>query len=257
MSNLLWKRKPPAAHAREARPPTRFDRSRRNALIVIVLMAMALVLSGVVGLAAQSGRRNAPLTPRYIDIWAVYPDGSLRFVTIFHPPEGWSEPLVEVAGPLVATEEDILSMEAFGGAVVSQEVLPGPGQDSALLYPRLRLGREPNAGGAPYGVDVHTQHPPYLSADPLIPGADLLALGVKDGQGYFRQVIVAVALPRDATVNPFSDLQPYREARIGGWQVYYFDTTEAQASDAIRVSFRLPDAVTLPDLDYWQIEQGR
>ncbi len=255
MSHLLKRKRVTAP--REARPPTRFDRSRRNTLIVIVLAAVALVLSGVAGLAVQSGRRNAPLTPRYIDIWAVYPDGSLRFVTIFHPPEEGAEPLVEVAGPLVAAEEDILNLEAFGGEVVSQEILPGPGQDSALLYPRLRLGREPDAGGVPYGVDVHTQRSPYLSADPLLPGADLLALGVKDGQGYFRQVIVAVALPRGTTVNPFSALQPYREVRIGGWQVYYFDTTEAQATDAIRVSFHLPHGATSPDLDYWRIEQER
>lgn len=253
MSDLLKRR----SAAREERPPTRFDRSRRNVLIAIALLAVALVLSGVAGLAAQAGRRNTPATPRYIDIWAVYPDASLRAVTIFHPPQDFSEALVEVAGPLVASEEDILSSEAFGGEVAAQELLPGPGQDSHLLYPRLTLARAPEADGAPYGVDVRTRRSPYLIPDPLLPNALMLALGVKSGQGYFRQVVVAVALPLGTTAVTFSDMQPYREAKIGGWQVYYFDTTEAQATDAIRVSFRLPEGDAPPDLDYWRVEQER
>ncbi len=225
-------------------------------LIVIALAVVALVLSGVAGLATQAGRRNTPTMPRYIDIWAVYPDASLRAVSIFYPPRDFSAALVEVAGPLVASEEDILSSKVFGGEVATQEMLPGPGQDSHLLYPRFTLARAPDADGAPYGVDVHTRRSPYLTSDPLLPEALMLALGVKNGQGYFRQVIVAVALPTTTTATS-SGLQPYREVEVGGWRVYYFDTTEAQTTDAIRLSFRLPDGTMPPDLDYWQIDRER
>ncbi len=241
---------------------TRFDHTRRNILIGIVLVVVALLSTGVAGLIVAQGnrsQRNTTDIPRYIDMWAVYPDDTIRFMTIFHPEDNAADTLVEVAGPLVPTATDIQSQQVFGGEMANNEVLPGPGQDSAYVYPRFTIQRSP--GTDPYGADVLASNAPYIIPDTFDPNARGLALGANP-QTYYKQVIVAVALPDDATVTippnatatGAAALEPYRTTHIGGWQVYYFDTTSLPAASAIHLTYKMQSQTAPPDLDYWQVD---
>ena len=82
-------------------------------LVAVVLVAGLLIamLTGVIGGGGE--RRNTGSTPRYIDIWAVYPDGSIRFAVRFHPGES-AGGIVDVAGPLVLSDEQVISAEVIG-----------------------------------------------------------------------------------------------------------------------------------------------
>ena len=56
------------------------------------------------------------------------------------------------------------------------------------------------------------------------------------------QVVVAVALPREAEVVSASsapDMESYRYAVVSGWQVYYFDVTNATGQEAIRLTYKM------------------
>src|SRR5690606_41292749 len=102
------------------------------------------------------------------DIWAVYPDGSIRFAVRFHPGES-AGGIVDVAGPLVLSDEQVISAEVIGDdELVELAYLPGPGQDSAFVYPQFRLAREAG-GGSVFGAGVPDRSPAYHSGDPVTP----------------------------------------------------------------------------------------
>ncbi len=241
------------ARGRRSQP----DTTRRTILIIILLLVVViggLTVASLTGAFQGGVRLNTAATPRNIDVWAVYPDDTLRFVTLFHPLPG-AGTSVDVAGPLVQSEENVLSAEVIGeGELLSTEFLPGPGQDSIFVYPQYTISREPQ-DESPYGVDVLTDQPPYLAADPVLPTQRVLSLGTAP-HPYYAQVVVAVALPAGTQVVAIDGLQPYRETRVRGWDLYYFDITTAAADDAIGVTY-IPAAGQPPELDIERIEQQR
>lgn len=233
---------------------------RRNILIgilVIIVLAGAASIAAATGLfGSGSNRRNTGAVPRYIDIWAVYPDDTVRFVTIFHPLIAEDDLIVEVAGPLATSEDDVLNTGIVGeGALADLTYESGPEADSAYVYPLFQLAR--TAGSeAEYGIDVEAQNVPYLSTDPLGTGDRTISLGIKT-QDYYEQVIVAVALPAGTSVTETPDLQPYRQATVGGWDVYYFDTTSATTQDVIRLTYTPVDRSVDRSLNYERIDAQR
>jgi hypothetical protein len=221
------------------------DRTTRTVLIAVALVVIAVTLAGVAGVRWQedaAARRNTDATPRYIDIWALYPDDEVRFVSRFHQALLANEE-VQVVGPLVSSADVIQSAEALGGTIASTETLPGTEHDSNLVYNLYTLTRD--AGEAPYGIDVRSTQSPYVTVSPDNPEERIFSIGTVP-QDYYAQVVVAVALPADAEVvnsTPAAgEMESYRFATVAGWRVYYFDVTDASGAEAIRLTYRLPDS---------------
>jgi hypothetical protein len=235
---------------------TRFDRTRRNVLIGIVLAVVLIGTGSVAGLVAFGGtgaRRGTNATPRVIDVWAVYPDETLRYVEIIHlaPVAEGTEEAVDVAGPLVNTKDDVTSLESFGGEVEEAVYAVGPGEDSERVYPLVTI--RPDGSGM-YGLDVISEHSPYIAPNSATGEGLILSLGTQQ-QSYYEQFIVAVALPPGANVTNVPNFEPYREARVGGWWVYYFDTTNVTGEEVIRLHYDLAGAgAAPPELDPWRID---
>lgn len=255
--------------SRYNRRRTRFDRSRPNLfmgmsialVVVIVLGVVVLILSNtnprlMMRLAGGGPHHNEDVIPRNIDVWMVYPDDVLRFVTIFRPDDNLAtlppDETVTVAGPLMYGEEYLIDAEPFGGEVQSVELMSGLGQDEDLRYQLYTLSR--SLGDGPYGLDSRITGAPYIQ---LVEGSYQIGFGIRP-QSYYMQVIVAVAFPRGVRVGEMDALQPYRIARIGDWEVYYFDVTVAALGSMIRIRYTMPEEITPPaDLDYWQVEAER
>ncbi len=239
---------------------TRFNRRDQTLLWGLIGLAAAAILGAVVAILVTRpapDQRNFNVVPRSLDLWSVYSDGRVRFVTLFYPDESTvaeGQPQqVTAAGPLVWAAGDVLSSRVIGGSQQHVELHPGPGQDADKLYQLFNLERQ--AGSGPYGVDVVTTRSPYLTD--MGNGTSVLSLGAEPQQVY-AQVIVAVALPRDTdpVVQGEPSLQPYRQARIGDWLVYYFDTTQVAAGDAIRVEYT-PGSLFPDSLDPGAVDRRR
>jgi hypothetical protein len=256
---------------------TRFDRSERTIILGAVgaVVLVALVLIGVYFLTQQGASSRAFDTPpRNLDFWAIYPNGQVRFATLYYPddsqlPTEEDDESVTAAGPLVPSESAILSTTIIGGEEELIEVLPGPGENSILVYPLATLKR---TIGEPYGIDVLTNSSPYLTnastiADvyqetPLPPDAKILSLGIGEVGAGYRQVVVAVALPRGSRVLSTGNVEDgevmdYRHINIGDWTVYYFETTNAVITDAIRIQFVLSKNSPDEDLDIMEVDRRR
>lgn len=220
----------------------------RTVLIAVALLVVMVGVGGVAGARLSDDlatRRNLDETPRYIDLWALYPGDEVRFVSRFHPAQIGNE-AVEVVGPLVPSAGAVLSADPIGGQIISTETLEGPGHDAALVYNLYTLSR--GSGGDVYGIDVRSSASPYITADPAAPDQRIFSIGTVT-QDYYAQVVVAVALPTDAEVvsAPSSpDMESYRYAVVGGWQVYYFDVTSATGQEAIRLTYRMPSGEPSP-----------
>lgn len=254
---------------READPPpgerrrTRFDHTRRNTFIVLAVIAGVIVVSAVAAFGVDQAqiapRRNTAVTPRNTDIWAVYPDDTLRHVTLFYQVRSAEDtaPLL-VPGPLLAAEDDMLEEMPIGGEIASSELQSGPAQNAEQSFIMYTIDPAPGVleGQEAYGVNVRTQDAPYIV--PAVDGeGQLIQLGTDPDSGY-AQVIVAVALPSSAQVTDVPDMQAYRQVRIGDWQVYYFDATAPEEGDVIRVQYTFPeDAPEPPVLDYAAIDRRR
>lgn len=245
---------------------TRFDRTRQTviyviggllALILVLLLAFLILISASprAALIIQSAAagRAFDVPRRNIDVWAVYPDDSVRFATLFYPDVGGTIPeQVDVAGPLVYQPDDILDSEVLGGELLDTELLSGPGDDSIYVYQKFDLIREGDE--EPYGAVVKVKNPPYLSVEE---DSKSIGLGTTE-QTYYQQVIVAVAFPKGTTVVEFPDMQPYRRKVIVGWVVFYFDTTAPEPGDAITVNYRSGASVEAPpDLDPYLVDVMR
>jgi hypothetical protein len=265
-----WKREekttPRRRSARGSHP--RFDRARRNIILVGLLLIVVMLAAGFMSIRSARNenvaeRRNFSLRPRSIDIWTVYPDGSLRFVKLIYsarPARGQEvSPQVRVAGPLVAAQEEVTERWVIGGTSEGIKLYAGPGDDSNLVYEQFTLTR--NSSTKPYGVDVTSRTSPYISRNETT-GDTILSLGTQ-AQTLFQQVIVAVALPSQAEIsaigNPAAanNLEPYRQINVGDWQVMYFDTTRVTGTEAIHVYYRLLVSTERPKLNYLKIDRRR
>jgi hypothetical protein len=255
---------------------TRFDRSERTiiftALGAVVLVAVVLIAVFLWTQQAATSRAMNNTPPRNFDFWAIYPNGQVRFATLYYVDDsilGTSESGTETAtaaGPLAPSESAILESKVIGGTKTSIEIKPGPGENSNLVYPLATLER---IIGQPYGIDVLTNSSPYLTsaaevmaldpqATPLPTGAKIMSLGIGEVGADYRQVVVAIALPRGSRIistgsEENHEIVPYRNVNIGGWTVYYFETTNGGFEDAIRIQFilnpRTPDELDVLEVD--------
>jgi len=225
----------------EQPPRRRGGSTTRTVLIAVALLVVMVGLGGVAGLNLSDSlatRRNVEETPRYIDLWALYPGDEVRFVSRFHPALLVNE-AVEVVGPLVPSAGAVLSADPIGGEIATTETLEGPGHDSALVYNLYTLNRA--SGSDVYGIDVRSSASPYVTVDSASPDQRIFSIGTVP-QDYYVQVVVAVALPKDAEVvsaPSAPDMESYRYAVVSGWQVYYFDVTDATGQEAIRLTYKL------------------
>lgn len=228
----------------------RIEYRRRN-LIFVVAIAVMLLLGSFVGLTtinpeATGYRLNEAEPPRNTDVWVIYPDDSARFMTLFYEAEGNSGDamLVDVAGPLVASEGTILEENVLGGELINVDIYSAEGfineDNTTVVYPLYQLQRTSN--NAPYGVDVLAAESPYVAADPSGTNSrDRIVTMGAPPQTTFTQSIVAVAVPYDSeNIVQQGTLTPYREVTIRGWRVLYYDVTETVETDSIRIAFRVP-----------------
>lgn len=244
-------------------PRTRFDNRRRNLIIagvaVLLLLALAIpIFSGSEAFSTDSSsgtRRNQNVFPRNTDIWYVYPDNSVRFVTLFYPTfDADSGPtVVSAAGPLINAEEDVVEDTPIGGELISRELLPRPDEATEQLYHLYTIDHTPKRG-QPYGVDVTALNSPYVT--PLLDEDIHAAIFGAGPQEAFRQVIVVVALPLESEIISFRDLQPYQEKQIGDWQLYYFDTTSLITSGLIYIEY-VPGTEVPKDLAPARVDRAR
>lgn len=206
---------------------TRFDRTSTIIIGVAVGAIVAIAIALVAFILISEGSANSrvtDVTPRNLDLWAIYPGGRVRFATLFHP--GRQDPEGQVAGPLVLSLENITDRDAIGGEVGDAEVRPGPGEDSQYVYELLTILRDGESEF--YGIDVMSRLPPYLVYNPSSPTRGSISLGISPTDAeLYEQKIVAVAFPRGTQIVDVPELKFYRQARIGRWQVYYFDSKEA------------------------------
>lgn len=244
---------------------TRYDRRGRNLLLLGAVVFTIVLIIAIVLIALNApapGQRAFDVRPRSLDIWSVYPNGQVRFVTLFYPdPEGSTESSgssVQMAGPLVTSADNILATSVMGGAESGMELQAGPSGDEAYFFPMFTIERE--IGPEMYGIDVMTTESPYLSS--TAGGPSMISLGIEI-QNVYTQVIVAVAVPRDAEVIPIEDASltyypSYRHTNVGEWQVYYFDTTQATSADPNAIRLQFTPGVFMPDdLDPAQVDRRR
>lgn len=272
---------------RRSQQRTRFDDSGRRTVIYAVIGVLVLLL--LVGGAIIYGSQHADFAltlqlggisrakddlPRNFRLWAVQPDGRLRYATAFFPPRS-NAPASEVdtvAGPLVDHAEDMEQVYYFGALNITSKVQNGANNDSSRFYKLFWVEHDPSV--AAYGIDMTTKSPPYIAVDSADKAGKkkFIAMGAPQ-QAYYSQVIVAVALPPGATVsdvayklalpgdtpNTEALLAPYRRAAINGWTVYYFDQTALTAPMTVRILYTPPSDPTkpAPELNLWETDRQR
>ncbi len=239
---------------------TRYDKSRRNTLIAIIAIAVIVIGGALFSFirsqrqdaeAVGALRRNQDVRPRNTDMWFIYPDNSVRFVALFYPAD--EQALYSVAGPLLTSAESVVAQEPLNATFSTNEILESPGEDDDLVFSLYELNYTGN-GDDPYGINVLTTDSAYLSEANF---GQLLLLG-NNAQTQFQQVVVAVGFPTgtEVTVRDLS-LTPYRERKVQDWDVYYFDTGAAAASDAIRLEFFNESSETPREPDIERIDRQR
>jgi hypothetical protein len=265
-------------------PRTRFDDTRRKtlvglliALVALIVLATALVVIGSrspdLGLTLQLGgfSRSKDVQPRNFRLWAIQPDGKLRFVTVFYPARG-NAPASEVftvAGPLVNNPQDTEQTRYFGALNINSQIQNGQGNDSTRFYRLFWVEHDPSV--AAYGVDIVTQNPPYVSLDSKDIKMRNIAMGAPQ-QTYYAQVIVAIAFPPGAIISdvayalpdvpagaaPETLLKPYRRLTISGWTVYFYDQTLLVLAGTVRIRYSPPaNPKPAPELSIWDTDARR
>jgi hypothetical protein len=239
--------------------------SRILVLLVSLLAAIAILVIGGLMLAAnlpdfllilQGGgpSQQMAVAPRNIDVWLVYPDSQMRFMTLFYPGATLSEDATQVAGPLANKQDDLLNEEAIGATSFTRSIAPGPGNDASRIYGLYTLTRDPAIDF--YGINVLEAAAPYISTDLADPTLKVVGLGAEP-QTFYLQKIVAVGfapgtqikdlfytLSTPATAAKPVVLKPYRRASINGWLLYYFDTTALPVHSVIQIRY-LPSSQPL------------
>lgn len=271
------------ASRRKSQPRTRFDDTRRRMIIaipigVVVIATIAAVLmlmadrdpNFALGMQLGGFSRAQNVQPRNFRLWAVLPDGRLRYATLFFPASA-NAPASEVltiAGPLVNSPDDIVETRYFGALNIRSEIQSGTGGDKSRFYRAFWVEHDPKSGS--YGVDVVTQKSPYISKDTADKSGKMsyIAMGAPP-QAYYTQVIVAVAFPPGTTIGnlmlpvattgntPEALMRPYRRTEVDGWTVLYFDQTSLPTTETVRVQFMPTTSKTAPDLSLWNADKAR
>lgn len=219
--------------------------------------------------------RAVEVVPRNFDLWAINPDGTVRFATLYYPDDSIEEErrteVVNVSGVLVRSGNDVVESSVIGGADPAIDIMPGISRDDYFVYPLASFVRDRN--GQPYGFDVLSSRSPYVTM-PITPGdsdasvlpsvAQEFSISVGVADSLQLQVIVAVALPAGTRIvamcQPVSDdTCPYRTITLNGWTIYYFDTTYTAFYDVLRMTF-LPNPTNQPildDLDVLEVDAQR
>jgi len=265
---------------------TRFDDTRRRVIVAIPLIAVALALiAGAVmyfadrdpnfALAVQLGGfpRAQNIPPRNFRLWAVMPEGRLRYATLFFPPStnAPASEVLTIAGPLVDSTADIEQTMYFGALSIRSQTQSGTGGDSKRFYQLFWVEHDPKSGS--YGVDITVQKSPYIVKDTAdkTGKTSYIAMGATAAtdQPYYSQVIVAVAFPPGTTINdlthhvatsgdtPEALLRPYRRAMVDGWTLLYFDQSSLPDTETIRVQYTPSSSTTAPDLSLWDADAAR
>jgi len=236
---------------------TRFFSMRRSTLAMAGLAVVLLVALLVTGLIVRSNERrqlDPAFLPRYTNIWSIYGDGRVRFVTLIFPAPGDANEVINVAGPLVPDQAAVEDVRAIGGEILTGEYPLGPGHDSADVYGLYTVEREDLSKG--YGIDVLAQRSPYITVDETDPAMRELALGAQL-PGTYKEVTVAVAFPRGTEIVETAGEEPTHEEQIGGWVVSYYDASSFVGTETIRVTY-IPDTASSPrDLDPWRVDSKR
>lgn len=237
----------------------------RRRMAITALIGVAVLLSTVfAGLVMDTNtgqsRLDSGLTPRNLDIWAIYPDQTVRFVTLIEPDDAGKVPsTVDAAGPLVRSGEDILKAGIIGGTSTQTQLLSGAdyfnSPEAQIYYPAYWLDYD---GKGVYGVDVFVKDSPYIAPDPEDPAGEtmILTLGTNPEESY-QQIVVAVALPRGARVVELSGIYPYRQVKLGGWNILYYDTSSPSYGAMIRVRFILDPEETMRDFNLARVDSKR
>lgn len=247
---------------------TRFDHSRRNIALAVIALVLLLgsTFAGVFVVDSGIGlKRSGAEAPRNFDLWVIYPDDTMRFGTLFYDlpaGEGASDlQSVDVAGPLLRAESDIISADPIGGSLVSSQVYSGAefiNEDgSQIVYPLYTIGHEPNR--EPYGVEVYASNSPYIALNPVSSNsADrVITLGAPP-QEVYNQIIVAIAFPAGTTiVGQEGSIISYRQIDLAGWTIYYYDVTDPLDTDMIRVVYRPADEAPAQPPDIRQVDRRR
>jgi hypothetical protein len=224
----------------------------------------------------------------------VYPDGSLRFATVFEIEEDPTQVSIglPVAGPYVNAAEDVVSTRYFGALGVTRSMKGGVDNDSSRVYYEYTVERDPSV--QVYGINVLTTNPPYIEPGKIrLPNGtiDVDPAGLKKmvafgapPQGFYNQVTVVVVFPPGTvmdsinylipkndpaplpgqlntppvTTNTEKVLAPYRRVNFNGWTAYYFDTTVLTDNYTIRLLYTPPTpSADLLDPDIFAIDAGR
>jgi hypothetical protein len=184
-------------------------------------------------------------------IWAVYPDGRLRYV-LFLTPDGTatgSDEPVTITGPRVNSASDIVSVEYFGTLPMVVRLPLESGED--MLYQNPSPGGEGGAG--PSGVDIVMVDPACIST---VGAVERLLLAVEP-QDRFEQVFIVLAVPLGTRITHIPYQQPYQRAYVGSWVVVYFDYSQPEKWEWLRVEYQMSPDIDAPELDIEQVYAGR
>lgn len=230
--------------------------NRRGIIITLAVIAVIALLAAGFGVASTligRERRNENILPRLLEIYALLPEESLRYVRVVRPadPQLVDDELPfepeerTISGPLYINEAAIVRAEVFGGTLIgtTPEVMGGGGQTTEYTI------RRELTDGQVFGVDI------TLSGTPLTNGETFtLTVGP---QTTDAQRIIAVAVPVGGQVLDVGGFSTYREATFDGWQVYYFDVTLIEEPQTIVVRYNIPPGTDAPDIETVRFEVNR
>ncbi len=251
---------PPPPHPRSRR---RTSRSSRRGLPQwtwpFILMFLIYMLCPLIGRLTGS-TTGTPSVARPVSsdddrdylfdqmtLWAVYPDGRLRYVALIHTEGGRATPpdrLVFLTGPPVHQAGDVLSVEHTGAMplVVTLSL-----DDGEVTYKWPSQGGETDAEFS--GVDMMVTDPACIWT---VGDNQRILVRAKPQLGSGR-TIVAVAFPRGVQIVSYLDLQPYQRT-YGSWRVAYFNVT---APERICIDYRFDPDIDAPELDIEQVYAER
>ncbi len=250
---------------KESSEGRRLFTAERRRMVVYALIGVIVLLSTVVtglfinGRSGES-RGEIVLLPRNLDIWAVYPDQTVRFVTLIEPDQaGKIISQVDAAGPLLLSADDIISDGIIGGTSAGTDLMSGAeyydSSSGEVFYPVYWIDYP---GRGYYGIDVFVEDSPYVAPDPADESGETLVLTLGTNlEEVYQQIIVAVALPKSARVVELSGLYPYRQVELGDWNILYYDTSAPSFGAMIRVAFILDPADDPADFNLAVVDKRR